>query len=64
MPLAAQLLLYAGLGLALANEAVWRLMSTDAWVNFKTFILPLALMGFMFTQFPMLQRHALPEDKD
>ena len=52
------------LGLALANEAVWRLMSTDAWVNFKTFILPLALMGFMFTQFPMLQRHALPEDKD
>lgn len=51
------------LGLAIANEAVWRLMSTDAWVNFKTFVLPLALMAFMATQFPMLQRHALPDDK-
>ena len=29
--------------LAVANEAVWRLMSTEAWVNFKTFGLTAAL---------------------
>lgn len=36
--------------LALANEAVWRLMSTDAWVNFKTFGLPLITFAFFATQ--------------
>ena len=26
--------------LAVSNELVWRLMSTDTWVSFKTFVLP------------------------
>ncbi len=45
--------------LALSNEVVWRLMSTDAWVNFKTFVLPLALFGFFMTQGKVFEEHAL-----
>ena len=44
-------------GLAVANEAVWRLMSTDAWVNFKTFGLTLALFGFFMAQAGLLKRY-------
>lgn len=36
--------------LAVANEVVWRTMSTDAWVNFKTFGLTLAMFGFFMAQ--------------
>ena len=43
-------------GLAVANEAVWRLMSTDAWVNFKTFGLTLALFAFFMAQAGLLKR--------
>lgn len=49
--------------LAVANEAVWRLMSTEAWVNFKTFGLTAALFLFFMSQAGVLERHALPEDK-
>ena len=38
------------LGLALLNEVVWRTMSTDAWVNFKTFGLTAAIFIFFMTQ--------------
>lgn len=44
-------------GLAVANEAVWRTMSTDAWVNFKTFGLPLAIFVFIFTQMALIKKH-------
>ncbi|MEM8742724.1 MAG: septation protein A [Pseudomonadota bacterium] len=50
------------LAMALANEGVWRGMSTDAWVTFKTFVtLPLTF-GFMLSQTPMISRHTLRED--
>ena len=49
--------------LAAANEAVWRLMSTEAWVNFKTFGLTAALFLFFMSQGRMVERYALPEDK-
>lgn len=49
--------------LALANEAVWRLMSTEAWVNFKTFGLTAALFLFFMSQAKVLERYGLPEDK-
>lgn len=42
--------------LALANEAVWRMMSTDAWVNFKTFGLPVALFAFFMLQAGLIRR--------
>ena len=44
-------------GLALANEAVWRLMSTEAWVWFKTFGLTAALFGFFIAQAGLIKRH-------
>jgi len=48
--------------LAIANEIVWRTMSTDVWVNFKTFGLPLAMFAFLMSQGGVMQRHARPQD--
>lgn len=49
--------------LAVANEAIWRLMSTDAWVNFKTFGLPLALFAFFMLQGGLVRRFGLDNGK-
>jgi intracellular septation protein len=47
--------------LAGLNEIVWRSVSTNVWVSFKTFgILPLSLV-FMLTQLGTIQRHALDD---
>lgn len=46
------------LTLAIANEVVWRMMSTDAWVNFKTFGLTAALFAFFMTQGRLIQRYS------
>jgi intracellular septation protein len=43
--------------MACANELVWRTMSTDAWVNFRTFVLPLALFGFFMAQAKLFERY-------
>lgn len=48
--------------LAIGNEVVWRLMSTDAWVNFKTFGLTIAMFAFFLSQGRLLHDHALPDD--
>ena len=45
--------------LALSNELVWRFMSTDTWVSFKTFVLPLLLFGFFISQSAMLSRYTV-----
>ncbi|MFN7052036.1 MAG: inner membrane-spanning protein YciB [Gemmobacter sp.] len=50
------------LALALANEAVWRLFSTDIWVNFKTFGLTAALFLFFLMQGRLLQTHGIPKE--
>lgn len=50
--------------LALANEAVWRLMSTDAWVNFKTFGLTAALFLFFILQGGLFKRYGIETDTD
>jgi intracellular septation protein len=50
--------------LAVANEAVWRLMSTEAWVNFKTFGLTLAIFAFMMTQGKLFEKYGIDEAKD
>jgi intracellular septation protein len=47
--------------LAVANEAVWRLMSTEAWVNFKTFGLTAALFLFFMTQGKLLERYSVKD---
>lgn len=49
--------------LAVANEAVWRLMSTEAWVNFKTFGLTAALFLFFMTQGGLLARYGTEDEK-
>jgi intracellular septation protein len=48
--------------LALANEVVWRSVSTDTWVSFKVFgLLPLTLI-FAAMQTGLLQKHAQSSD--
>jgi intracellular septation protein len=48
--------------LAILNEIVWRGWGTDAWVNFRTFVLPAANFAFVMAQVPLFQRYALPAD--
>lgn len=44
--------------MAIVNEAVWRNVSTDAWVSFKLFgFLPLTFV-FAMAQVPLLQRYS------
>ncbi|MBN2752421.1 MAG: septation protein A [Rhodospirillaceae bacterium] len=44
--------------LAILNEAVWRSVSTDAWVDFKVFgIMPITMV-FAIAQTPLLRKHA------
>lgn len=50
------------LGLAIANEIVWRGMSETAWVNFKTFGLPAIMIAFFVLNARLFERHALPKD--
>ena len=45
--------------LAVSNELVWRLMSTDTWVSFKTFVLPLVLFAFFVSQSSMLSKYSI-----
>jgi intracellular septation protein len=54
-------LLFAGL--AIANEAIWRTMSTDAWVNFKTFGLTGLMFLFFMSQVKLFSKYAI-EEKD
>lgn len=49
--------------LAVANEIVWRTMSTDAWVKIETFGFPAALFLFFMSQTWLFQKYAdEPED--
>lgn len=48
--------------LALTNEIVWRTMSTDAWVNFKTFGLTAAVFVFFMFQNKLMQTYAEPSE--
>lgn len=51
--------------LAVANEVIWRTMSTDTWVKIETFAFPIAMMLFLFLQFAALQDHMISdEDED
>ncbi|NDV49673.1 MULTISPECIES: inner membrane-spanning protein YciB [unclassified Salipiger] len=51
-------------GLALLNEIVWRTMSTESWVYFKTFGLTAAVFVFFMTQGGLFKRYALEADKE
>jgi len=47
--------------LAVTNEVVWRTMSTDAWVNFKTFGLTGSMFLFFFLQMKLFARYAVED---
>ena len=49
-------------GLALANEFVWRTMSDTAWVNFKTFGMPLITFLFLIANAGLFRRYALDKE--
>lgn len=51
-------------GLMIANEVIWRTMSTDAWVSFKTFGLPIATVVFFALQGKLFTAHAAPESDE
>jgi intracellular septation protein len=51
------------LALAVANEVIWRSQSTDTWVYFKTFGLPVAMFAFFMFQGKVFQKHGLSEDE-
>ncbi|AKO96233.1 MAG: inner membrane-spanning protein YciB [Marinovum algicola] len=50
------------LTLAVANEVVWRTMSTDVWVKIETFGFPIALFAFIWAQFAALHKYMDLED--
>ncbi len=52
------------LTLAIANEIIWRSMSTDAWVKFKVFGLTIAIFVFFITQSKLFQTYAVEETED
>jgi intracellular septation protein len=49
--------------LAVANEAIWRTMSTDAWVSFKTFGLPISIFAFFMTQSGLFSKYGTSEEE-
>ncbi|MCC5780365.1 septation protein A [Nitratireductor sp. B36] len=47
--------------LAVVNEVVWRMFSTDAWVAFKVWgIMPITIL-FTMSQMPLIMKHSLEE---
>lgn len=52
------------LGLAVANEAIWRTMSTETWVYLETFGFPAVMFAFFFAQSKLFERYATEETTD
>lgn len=50
--------------LAVANEVVWRTMSTDTWVKIETFVFPIALAVFIFWQITALSPYLIEDKKE
>jgi len=48
--------------LAVANEAIWRSLSTDTWVTFKTFGLPLCTFAFFASQAGVFSKYGIAEE--
>ncbi len=51
-------------GLAILNEVVWRLMSTEVWVYFKTFGLTAAIFVFFIAQSALFREYGEGDAKD
>ena len=57
-----QRLMFCFLGLALMNEVVWRMFTTETWVYFKTFGLTAAIFAFFMTQGKLFQTYGLDKE--
>ena len=51
-------------GLAIANEIVWRTMSEEAWVLIENVAFPIVLMGVLFWQIMALQEYLIEDKTD
>ena len=52
------------IALAIANEFIWRSFTTDFWVSFKTFGLPVVTFIFFFAQARLIQKYRIEETDD
>lgn len=55
-------LFWGFLALAVANEVIWRNMSTETWVKIETFAFPGILMVFLWVQIIALQPYLIDPD--
>ena len=51
-------------GLAILNEVIWRTMTEETWVYFKTFGLTAAIFLFFITQGKVFSDHSTEENKE
>ncbi len=52
------------IALAVANEVVWRTMSTDAWVKIETFGFPILMFVFLWTQIVALEQYTETDEAE
>ncbi|WP_227284858.1 MULTISPECIES: inner membrane-spanning protein YciB [Paracoccaceae] len=50
--------------MAVANELVWRTQSTEFWVTFETFGLPIFLFAVFMSQARLIERFSLSEEEE
>jgi len=50
--------------MAVANEVVWRTRSTEFWVTFETFGLPIFLFVVFMAQAKLIERYSITEDAE
>ena len=50
------------LALAVLNEVIWRNMSEETWVYFKTFGLPMAIFSFFILQGRLFKEHGIRDN--
>ena len=50
--------------LAVANEIIWRTMSTETWVWIETFLFPAVLFVFLMAQILTLQKYVIEEEDE
>ncbi|MEM9967774.1 MAG: inner membrane-spanning protein YciB [Pseudomonadota bacterium] len=50
--------------LAVANEVIWRTMSTDTWVKIETFGFPILMFVFLWAQIVALEKYMKPEKNE
>lgn len=55
---------YLFLGLAVLNEVIWRTMSTEIWVYFKTFGLSAAIFAFFMLQGKLFKEYGLEDSEE